>query len=553
MRLRRLLLTALSTCVCALTLLAQSNEELILALDEAQTPRERYGILYQLTRNHTISGPYSDAEIAVDYGNEAYRTARQIGDKKLEAASAFALAQAYARERNDGKTEAWLKVATEAAKKTGNASLILKATAQRTRLASRRKRYRDAVQINEDALEYFTEDGNDIETLRARLEQEAAGLRRQQAAIEAESAQLAQELERLRGERDNLEGQNQNLKQQTELSSRQLAERARQLQETEAQKKEVEQRVAESRAQIKDLGREALEQRTLASQAKEELAQEALVRKEAELAAAEARTENLEQASRINYLVGGTLGVGLLALIFLVRARVKSRAATALAAKNAELDEARARSDELLVNILPADIAAELKETGKARARAFPEVTVLFCDFVDFTKISEQLTAEELVRELDTCFRAFDEIVDRYPGVEKIKTVGDAYLVASGLTDRKTLPGPIVEAALNMQAFLEEEANRRRARALPFFTGRIGLHTGPVAAGVVGARKFAYDIWGDTVNVASRIETSGAPGRVNVSETTYRAIKYDFVCEYRGKLAVKNKGELDMYFVLGRR
>jgi adenylate cyclase len=202
-----------------------------------------------------------------------------------------------------------------------------------------------------------------------------------------------------------------------------------------------------------------------------------------------------------------------------------------------------------LKNILPVHIAEELKTTGKARARRFPEATVLFCDFVNFTKTAERLGPEALVQELDVCFKAFDKIMDRYDGVEKIKTIGDAYMAASGLSTRKSLPNDLIRAALEMQRFLNKERAKREQLGLPFFTGRIGLHTGPVVAGVVGARKFAYDIWGDTVNVASRIESKSEPGQVNISESTYHLIKYTFRCTYRGKVEAKNKGLIDMYFV----
>ncbi|MEM9929130.1 MAG: adenylate/guanylate cyclase domain-containing protein, partial [Bacteroidota bacterium] len=255
------------------------------------------------------------------------------------------------------------------------------------------------------------------------------------------------------------------------------------------------------------------------------------------------------QTVQLYAALGGGAALLLLALTFFSRFRVKQRSAKKLAEANDELEAARQQSDDLLKNILPVDIAEELKSTGKARARRFPEATVLFCDFVNFTKTAERLGAEALVQELDVCFKAFDKIMDCYPGVEKIKTIGDAYMAASGLTSRKSLPNDIIRAALEMQRFLQEEERKRAQLGLPFFSGRIGIHTGPVVAGVVGARKFAYDIWGDTVNVASRMENKSEPGRVNVSETTYHLIKYKFRCTYRGKVEAKNKGMIDMYYV----
>ena len=154
-----------------------------------------------------------------------------------------------------------------------------------------------------------------------------------------------------------------------------------------------------------------------------------------------------------------------------------------------------------------------------------------------------------MVEELNKCFKAFDFIIQNYPDVEKIKTIGDAYMCASGLTSKKTYPFNIIKAALEMQEFLQESKLENKRLGKPAFEARIGIHTGPVVAGVVGVKKFAYDIWGDTVNVASRMEEKAEVGKVNISETTYRLVKYKFDCEYRGKVDAKNKGLIDMYYV----
>ena len=174
---------------------------------------------------------------------------------------------------------------------------------------------------------------------------------------------------------------------------------------------------------------------------------------------------------------------------------------------------------------------------------------MLFSDFKNFTSISEKLSPEELVEELDKCFKAFDFILSQYEDIEKIKTIGDAYMCASGLTARRGLPNNIIRAALEMQQFLNEQKQEKIRLGKPYFEARIGLHTGSVVAGVVGVNKFAYDIWGDTVNIASRIEANGEEGRVNISNTTYGLVKYQFDCEYRGKVQAKNKGLIDMYYV----
>ncbi len=207
------------------------------------------------------------------------------------------------------------------------------------------------------------------------------------------------------------------------------------------------------------------------------------------------------------------------------------------------------RSDELLLNILPEETAEELKATGTAKAKSFDLVTVMFTDFKNFTQASEKLTAEELVAEINECYSEFDRIITRY-GLEKIKTIGDSYMCAGGLpVPSLTHAEDIVKAGLEMQAFIEANKAKRMAIDQPFFELRLGIHTGPVVAGIVGIKKFAYDIWGDTVNTASRMESSGEIGKVNISGFTYEIIKDKFECTHRGKIQAKNKGEIDMYFV----
>ena len=216
--------------------------------------------------------------------------------------------------------------------------------------------------------------------------------------------------------------------------------------------------------------------------------------------------------------------------------------------KNRQIQDEQQRSDELLLNILPAAIAEELKSGGKAKARRYDQASVLFVDFKSFTKISEQLSPEELVAELDHYFKAFDFIIGQYK-LEKIKTIGDAYMVASGLSDRTTSPLNIVRAALEMQEFLTDMKYEKSIQNKPIFEARMGIHTGPVVAGVVGVKKFAYDIWGDTVNIAARVQESCEPNYINITEAVYNEIRYSFNCQYRGKLPAKNKGDIDMYDV----
>jgi len=207
------------------------------------------------------------------------------------------------------------------------------------------------------------------------------------------------------------------------------------------------------------------------------------------------------------------------------------------------------RSDELLLNILPSEVAEELKETGTAIAKNYEMVTVLFTDFKGFTAISEKLRPDVLVAEINYCFSAFDNIITKH-GVEKIKTIGDSYMCAGGLPLANTTnPEDVVRAGLEIRDFMLKYKKEKEATGAFAFEIRIGINTGHVVAGIVGIKKFAYDIWGDTVNLASRMETSGEPGEVNISASTYNFVKEKFNCKYRGKINIKGKGDADMYFV----
>lgn len=210
------------------------------------------------------------------------------------------------------------------------------------------------------------------------------------------------------------------------------------------------------------------------------------------------------------------------------------------------------RYQELLLNILPYEVAQELKEHGKSEAKMYDHVTVMFTDFKGFTKISENLSPEDLVHEIDVRFKAFDNIIGKY-NIEKIKTIGDSYMAVSGLpVVNDTHAADVINACMEIQEFMRKHNKELAAAGKDVFETRIGVHTGSVVAGIVGIKKFAYDIWGDTVNIASRMESSCQEGRVNISGTTYNLVKDQFACTYRGKIQAKNKGEIDMYFVDAR-
>ena len=219
-----------------------------------------------------------------------------------------------------------------------------------------------------------------------------------------------------------------------------------------------------------------------------------------------------------------------------------------LEAQHSALMEEKQKSDKLLLNILPAEVAEELKQKGSSEARLYEEVSVLFTDFVDFTGMAMERSPQLLVEELNECFTAFDAIIDRNQ-LEKIKTIGDAYLAVCGLPASDPRHAThTVHAALEIRDFIEARYAMRSGinKSLQI---RIGVHSGPVVAGIIGVKKFAYDIWGDTVNMAARMEQTSEQGRINISQATYELVKDEYRCIYRGRVAAKNKGELEMYFV----
>ena len=265
------------------------------------------------------------------------------------------------------------------------------------------------------------------------------------------------------------------------------------------------------------------------------------------------KSEQDKKDSKQRIIRNSIAGVLLLSLIFLVialiqRNRIKKQKKRAEEEKQ-RAEQEKQRSDDLLLNILPLEVAEELKSTGHSRAKAFTMVTVMFTDFKDFTKVSEKISAELLVDEIHQCFSAFDAIIQKYK-IEKIKTIGDAYLCASGLpVSSYTHATDMVKAAIEICHFMSERKKEKEAKGEIPFELRVGIHTGPVVAGIVGVKKYAYDIWGDTVNIAARMEQNSEAGKINISGSTYELVKDKFNCEHRGKIEAKNKGMIDMYFV----
>lgn len=256
----------------------------------------------------------------------------------------------------------------------------------------------------------------------------------------------------------------------------------------------------------------------------------------------------LDQEKKNQQLISLSTGIGLL-LIIVVAIGLYRRYKFVNKAKLL-IENEKERSDLLLLNILPEQTAEELKDKGKVQAKRFDSVTVMFTDFKGFTAYSDKLSPEELVDSIDFYYSKFDDIIEKY-GLEKIKTVGDAYMCAGGIPfPSNDHPVKMIEAALEITEFVNE-SKKFDPNNLTRFDIRIGINTGPVVAGVVGKKKFAYDIWGDTVNIASRMESNSEPGKINISDNTYQLIKDEFECSYRGEIDAKNKGMMKMYFVDG--
>jgi adenylate cyclase len=254
-----------------------------------------------------------------------------------------------------------------------------------------------------------------------------------------------------------------------------------------------------------------------------------------------AREELAKEKSNRNMALGG---VG----VFVLLAGFTGFAYSQKKKDNQIIAREKQKSDDLLLNILPEEVAQELKEKGSSDAKYFDSVSIMFTDFKDFTKLSEKIPSKELIEELNYCFKAFDEIVAKH-GVEKIKTIGDSYMAVCGLPAQDgNHAQKMVQAAIEIRDFIEEYKQKRQSEGKSFFEMRIGINSGEVVAGIVGIKKFAYDIWGDAVNTASRMESNGEIGKINISESTYHLVKEDFDLQYRGEIDTKGKGQIKMYF-----
>ncbi len=430
--------------------------------------------------------------------------------------------------------------------------------------------------------------------IQSKLEQSEKEIRLELAAREIEENKIRSEKERLQFEKDKLELEKQNIALEKERKDKELAFLAEEqkvkeaklaAQAAELKSKEVAaQALQEKQEQELALAQQRFEAEKRARELEESQRQQELQRlelkasqdstklKEQELLAAQEKEkakqkllEKQQAVSQLNRIVAFVVGTLSLLIIGLVLwfLRISNRKNKQLAQKNDEIEEQKIeleesrdmifeeqkKSENLLLNILPAPIAAELKELGSATPQVYEEVTILFTDFAGFTKVSYEMDADELIDDLNECFIAFDEIVEKY-GMEKIKTIGDSYMCAGGVPiPRSVPPSDVVKAAMEMNDFMKKRLAQKEKENKDYWGTRVGIHTGTVVAGVVGKNKFAYDIWGNAVNVASRMESGAEINTVNVSEVTYELIKKDFECFYRGEFHVKNKGMMKMYRV----
>lgn len=269
---------------------------------------------------------------------------------------------------------------------------------------------------------------------------------------------------------------------------------------------------------------------------------------EVDLLEKEAQILELKEKKQKNMLYGA----GALSILIFLLAMGLLRRFMYVKKTNKIIEKEKSRSDNLLLNILPSETAEELKREGKVKAKKFDSATIMFTDFQGFTHLAENLDPEILVETVDYYYSQFDLMIEKY-GLEKIKTIGDSYMCAGGLHGSKQDHAKrMILAAFEIADFVEREKKTAKESDIRFNV-RIGINTGPVVAGVVGTKKFAYDIWGDAVNIAARMEANSERGKINISENTYVLINDIFDCEFRGKVDVKNKGMMNMYFVNGKK
>jgi len=514
---------------------AQSISELENKYNRSGSKSERMNLACQIAEKSLAS---SNAKKASDFATRASQLATEIGDKRREADATYMSAEAEYRLRNYKEAANRYIHSWNAARNYGLRDVALNSTEKLQDIAMKQNDLREALKWSRETVNYLKDSGGGVRgggDAQRRLEN-------QLASAEANNRTLREQLAQATGQTQVLETTYQSqLKEVQEKSQQEITQKEQTISQIEQARQRSDSMVSTKSRMVETLTKEQMADAIVRGEQEKELQLQKTRVAEAELG--KQQSENMR-----NVLAMVSAFVLVLALLFYFRFRAKRRTANELTEKNALIEAEQKRSDNLLLNILPPAIAQELKTRNKVAARKYDQATVMFIDFTGFTQVAEKLSPEMLVEELDFCFSNFDRIIGQYR-IEKIKTIGDAYLCASGLSDMNASPSDIIRAALEIQDFLLALKAERLDRGMPFFEARVGIHIGPVVAGVVGAKKFAYDIWGDTVNVAARFEEACEPGRVNVSENVYDFARYEFEWHYRGKIAAKNKGMMDMYYV----
>ncbi len=552
------LLLVLISLSYSLTLCAQQNKivELEAKLKKATTMEEQMYIYNQMA----LAALKVSADKVIEYATKANELGITTRSKATQAQALNLLGKGHStrdgqnrlslrnrRLKDLRKAERYFKQSLDNSKSTKNFNLAMDNLEHLILVSKDQRQEQKTIRYYQQFIDLAKRErgfgsASQQKELQSGFEKQQRKFVAERAKLEKEKKQLKQEIGALTREKQQLDKDKSSLKKTaSELKKAQKATE----QELSAKKEEVSSLNKKTEQYQKMVIGKDKEIKILLSEAQ----MDSIYIEQAKI-----ETENAELIASRNrnftYFLAALSALGLfLAFTLFMRFKEKNKANAELTDKNKIIEEEKKRSEELLLNILPASIADELKQYGAAKAKKHNEVTVLFTDFKNFTKISEQLKPDELVKELDWCFRGFDYIISQY-NIEKIKTIGDAYMCATGFNRKRLNPAlDMVKAALEIQEFLEDYKRERVAQNRPFFEARIGIHTGTIVAGVVGTKKFAYDIWGDTVNIASRIESSGEVGKVNISAATYNKIQSYFFCTYRGQLAAKNKGNIDMYFV----
>lgn len=513
----------------AFSMFAQSASSLEAKLKKAKSDADQMELKYELAKIYNQKS--STRGKAAKYIKDAYLIANEKKDYYLLAEIGLLDGDIHEKNRDAIRALARYKTAKQNALKAGDKALAAQILAKTADLHSKSNNYKEAFYASREALDLGGGSGGGNRV--TQLINEKAKLQNENRSLVKDKERLSSELHSIKGDKMPIRVGSETVltREEAEIQRQRLAEIDRKQQQLES----LASKNAESEKKRLRL------EKKYATLSKEDLKKAALL--------TETKLDN-ERASNFNKILGLAVGsLFIFAILLFGRLRANRKSKKELEEKNTLIAAEQKKADDLLLNILPAPIAKELKANGKAKARKFNDVSVLFTDFKNFSGIAERMSPVDLVDELDHCFKGFDYIISQYPSIEKIKTIGDAYMCASGLNGKIHKADELVKAALEMQTFLEEYKQDRQSRGRTFFEARIGIHSGPVVAGIVGFNKFAYDIWGDTVNLASRMESNGTPGRVNISTSTYNKVRHMFKCEHRGKISAKNLGQVDMYFV----